>query len=474
MSCQGLRWYAGKLAPPSPDLRDRIFTPEAIKVLTSPRQRKPRFCDTSASKNTTLSHSRSASIAGHPVPFMDFNQQAMAWNPNLIDDGTLPWVQTSAPQYLPFSNYDYMQDNGNNTPDLVHSSATNNFVKGAESGSERCCSVMGSPCDKPNCEDGWDDCDGRLPTQNVADLLDSIDDDLQRMAWDLRTTPHPTEIGAHYLSADNDHSQQPAQPFSQDDSQTHVPDNALESSSSPVEVPQEHVAETVNHTCRWLDDCKHECGRTFDNDKDLQTHCRDDHIAEMVKRTKEERSGNKEEKAGFWCLWAGCSRVGHFTQKSKLERHLQTHTGYKPVRCSVCNLALSAKQSLQQHMRIHTGEKPWKCTHEGCPQSFKQQSALTMHARTHTGAKPLSCSYCGKTFGESSNLSKHKKTHNEKGEHRCSICGKDFHRLDQLRRHNKIHEKRSGSGTAVASSPVEDLNRMTQKKPSGVRKGKKK
>ncbi|TEA16467.1 Zinc finger protein 678 [Colletotrichum sidae] len=224
----------------------------------------------------------------------------MAWNPNLIDDGTLPWVQTSAPQYLPFSNYDYMQDNGNNTPDLVHSSATNNFVKGAESGSERCCSVMGSPCDKPNCEDD------------------------------------------------------------------------------------------------------------------------------------------------------------------------------KPVRCSVCNLALSAKQSLQQHMRIHTGEKPWKCTHEGCPQSFKQQSALTMHARTHTGAKPLSCSYCGKTFGESSNLSKHKKTHNEKGEHRCSICGKDFHRLDQLRRHNKIHEKRSGSGTAVASSPVEDLNRMTQKKPSGVRKGKKK
>ncbi|TDZ54837.1 Zinc finger protein 554 [Colletotrichum trifolii] len=281
-------------------------------------------------------------------------------------------------------------------------------------------------------------------------------------------------LEAHYLSADNDHSQQPAQPFSQDDSQTHVSDNALESSSSPVEVPQEHVAETVNHTCRWLDDSKHECGRTFDNDKDLQTHCRDDHIAEMVKRTKEGRSGNKEEKAGFWCLWAGCSRVGHFTQKSKLERHLQTHTGYKPVRCSVCNLALSAKQSLQQHMRIHTGEKPWKCTHEGCPQSFKQQSALTMHARTHTGAKPLSCSYCGKTFGESSNLSKHKKTHNEKGEHRCNICGKDFHRLDQLRRHNKIHEKRSGSGTAVASSPDEDLNRMTQKKPSGVRKSKKK
>ncbi|OTA02240.1 hypothetical protein A9Z42_0025930 [Trichoderma parareesei] len=124
-----------------------------------------------------------------------------------------------------------------------------------------------------------------------------------------------------------------------------------------------------------------------------------------------------------------------FGQKSKLERHIQTHTGYKPVKCSICGLQLSAKQSLDQHMRVHTGEKPWKCKFPGCSHAFKQQSALTMHERTHTGYKPLRCDICGKSFGESSNLSKHRRTHNERGEHSCPICNKDFNRLDQLRRH---------------------------------------
>ncbi|KAF4491839.1 Zinc-responsive transcriptional regulator ZAP1 [Colletotrichum fructicola Nara gc5] len=117
---------------------------------------------------------------------------------------------------------------------------------------------------------------------------------------------------------------------------------------------------------------------------------------------------------GFPCLWSTCPRDTTFNQKSKLERHMQTHTGYKPVKCEVCHAALSAKQSLAQHMRIHTGEKPWKCNFPDCTQSFKQQSALTMHKRTHTGEKPLSCEICGKKFGESSNLSKHRKTHNVK------------------------------------------------------------
>ncbi|KAF3803597.1 hypothetical protein GCG54_00004769 [Colletotrichum gloeosporioides] len=148
--------------------------------------------------------------------------------------------------------------------------------------------------------------------------------------------------------------------------------------------------------------------------------------------------------------------------KSKLERHMQTHTGYKPVKCEVCQAALSAKQSLAQHMRIHTGEKPWKCDFPGCKQSFKQQSALTMHKRTHTGEKPLSCEICGKKFGESSNLSKHRKTHNVKGQFTCEVCGKDFHRLDQMRRHMRVHDNKdkdtqhgNGSTGRVISGRVE-------------------
>ncbi|OAA82137.1 Zinc finger, C2H2-type/integrase, DNA-binding protein [Akanthomyces lecanii RCEF 1005] len=186
--------------------------------------------------------------------------------------------------------------------------------------------------------------------------------------------------------------------------------------------------------CRWLipDGMggNRICGHRSSDHKSLQDHCKADHLKQI-----------KKDHAGFYCQWQGCTRNTTFSQRSKLERHMQVHTGYKPVQCHICGASLSAKQSLEQHMRTHTGEKPWVCSFEGCNQSFKQQSALTMHERTHTGAKPLQCDICGKKFGESSNLSKHRRIHNIRGSHVCEICGKDFHRLDQLRRHMGTNHK---------------------------------
>ncbi|CAI0652309.1 unnamed protein product [Colletotrichum noveboracense] len=204
-------------------------------------------------------------------------------------------------------------------------------------------------------------------------------------------------------------------------------------------------------TCKWKVSDDQICGLRLPNDEALQKHCKEIHLSAMAKQAK-----------GFPCLWSTCPRDTTFNQKSKLERHMQTHTGYKPVKCEVCQAALSAKQSLAQHMRIHTGEKPWKCNFLDCTQSFKQQSALTMHKRTHTGEKPLSCEICGKKFGESSNLSKHRKTHNVKGQFTCEVCGKDFHRLDQMRRHMRVHDNKdkdtqhgNGSMGRVISGRVE-------------------
>lgn len=217
--------------------------------------------------------------------------------------------------------------------------------------------------------------------------------------------------------------------------------------------PTPTVSTDDQNICRWLMPdgmgghkiCGHRCA----DHKSLQEHCKADHLKQI-----------KKDHAGFYCQWQGCTRNTTFSQRSKLERHMQVHTGCKlipdssstvqntnsptpdkPVQCHICGASLSAKQSLEQHMRTHTGEKPWVCSFEGCNQSFKQQSALTMHERTHTGAKPLQCDICGKKFGESSNLSKHRRIHNIRGSHVCEICGKDFHRLDQLRRHMGTNHK---------------------------------
>ncbi|KAK1988689.1 zinc-responsiveness transcriptional activator [Colletotrichum cereale] len=214
--------------------------------------------------------------------------------------------------------------------------------------------------------------------------------------------------------------------------------------SSPVTFPNTLLSAASPNTseqfaCKWHNEEGGSiCGLVFQDDEGLQNHCREQHLKNLSKTDN-----------GFRCQWEGCSRDGQFTQKSKLERHLQTHTGFKPVKCEICGLALSAKQSLAQHMRIHTGEKPWACQHPGCDAAFKQQSALTMHMRTHTGEKPLSCDVCGKAFGESSNLSKHRKTHNVKGAFKCDFCDKDFHRLDQKRRHEKTHRAKENGGGAM-------------------------
>jgi hypothetical protein len=122
--------------------------------------------------------------------------------------------------------------------------------------------------------------------------------------------------------------------------------------------------------CRWLiDGTMTECGQCFNSATDLQEHIKGAHTAETKKAT------------GFLCRWAGCSRpaLETFTQKSKLERHMQTHTGFKSDQCPQCGKWFSAGQALTQHLRTHTGLRPFKCSI--CTKDFAQASALSKCSR---------------------------------------------------------------------------------------------
>ncbi|GAB1311279.1 zinc-finger protein [Madurella fahalii] len=202
------------------------------------------------------------------------------------------------------------------------------------------------------------------------------------------------------------------------------------------------------HKCLWKEEGSPDvCGQVFPDAEELFRHASEIHIKHAQKGAQ-----------GFRCGWDDCPRseagAAGFPQRSKIERHMQTHIGHKPHICPTCNKGFSAKQALTQHMFIHSNEKPLVCNI--CHKAFRYPSALTMHQRVHSGVKPLKCPVCGKGFSESSNLSKHKRTHEVKGRFTCTVpgCDRNFHRQDQLRRHMKTHQKDSDSrriGTSEAS-----------------------
>lgn len=192
------------------------------------------------------------------------------------------------------------------------------------------------------------------------------------------------------------------------------------------------MQDTAQSVCLWEQGAS-KCGMVFENAHQLEIHVQAEHVENMPKAD-----------GGYVCAWADCGRRHKpFAQKSKVKRHMLTHTQYKPFKCDHCAQSFSAKQALTQHVLIHKNAKPLKC--DICGKAFRQQSALTMHIRTHTHVKPLKCEICGTLFGESSNLSKHRRTHDAVGRHACPepLCDKRFNRLDQCRRHlETVHKRR--------------------------------
>lgn len=74
----------------------------------------------------------------------------------------------------------------------------------------------------------------------------------------------------------------------------------------------------VDCICQWKITGDKLCGMRFKDANDLHTHTKNDHLKDMTR-----------QRPGFRCQWNNCTRTNVFGQKSKLERHIQTHTGCK-------------------------------------------------------------------------------------------------------------------------------------------------
>ncbi|CAG8635782.1 16950_t:CDS:2 [Cetraspora pellucida] len=162
-----------------------------------------------------------------------------------------------------------------------------------------------------------------------------------------------------------------------------------------------HIARRSNGiSCRWAS-----CSKEQENDDELFQHLCHDHLAArdlqhgckwqgcyLRFETFEELTGHVSEghigcgRSQYVCYWERCDRNGRpFSQRQKVMRHIQTHTG---KRCMIFYDIIKVLEFhtniMTQHMRTHTGERPFKCPQPDCDREFSISGALTIHLRVHT------------------------------------------------------------------------------------------
>lgn len=125
--------------------------------------------------------------------------------------------------------------------------------------------------------------------------------------------------------------------------------------------PLSPLDEMPLHVCHWKD-----CDASFSSFDDLTGH-----VSKHV--------GSR--KSVYICQWAHCLRNQRpFAQRQKIMRHIQTHTGDKPIICPQCHLKFSETSGLQQHLKsAHSTERPHQCSE--CESKFAIASALKSHMR---------------------------------------------------------------------------------------------
>ena len=75
---------------------------------------------------------------------------------------------------------------------------------------------------------------------------------------------------------------------------------------------------------------------------------------------------------------------------SLLEKHMDVHTGAKPLKCRFCDYSTREKTTLQNHeSREHTGERPYQCDVTGCDYTGNVLNSVYLKAAISNGAEGL-------------------------------------------------------------------------------------
>ncbi|XP_045167109.2 zinc finger protein ZFP2-like [Mercenaria mercenaria] len=117
-------------------------------------------------------------------------------------------------------------------------------------------------------------------------------------------------------------------------------------------------------------------------------------------------------------------------------KHQRIHGGHF---CGICNHEFSSNSRLQDHMNIHTGSTPFSC--KKCDRKFAKRSSLTQHQRYHRDHQSFKCSYCHKSFSSKYTRTVHERLHTGDNPFKCQVpgCVRAFPQKIQLQLHMNIH-----------------------------------
>ena len=115
-----------------------------------------------------------------------------------------------------------------------------------------------------------------------------------------------------------------------------------------------------------------------------------------------------EKRGDFTC--DKCEEV--FISSSTLKVHKITKHNHRPLPiCDLCGKEMPPGKSLERHMLYHhtkPEDKPFKCTICIPVKGFAMKSRLDEHMNTHTGEKPFKCKLCqGVAYANKANLAAH-------------------------------------------------------------------
>ena len=143
----------------------------------------------------------------------------------------------------------------------------------------------------------------------------------------------------------------------------------------------------------------------------------------------------------YKCSYTGCNK--EYSNKSRLEVHIRTHTGARPYVCTICSKSFNEKGNLKTHIGFHTDNRPFKC--ELCNKTYKTNGHLKDHIEIqHMKIRRFECQICQSKFGRRSTLIAHMRTHTGEKDYKCPIegCEKRFAEKGNMSMHYKRHMRK--------------------------------